>query len=64
MTKAQVVGITAKSARLVETNAVGIAPRNEKHARRLLELKQRAAARAALQQDNYAPCATAAGATG
>jgi hypothetical protein len=41
MTKTQIVEIVAESARLVAEKKTGIAPRSEKHVKRLAELKQR-----------------------
>lgn len=64
MTKAQIVQITSELARLVGSNTVGIAPRSEKHVRRLAELKQKARARESQQQNNREPVPYAASGRG
>jgi hypothetical protein len=51
MTRQQIVQMTQATGRLVSTNKAGVAPRNEKHAKRLAELK----VRKKLTQDNPEP---------
>ena len=42
MTRQQIVAFTAETGRRVAANEIGIAPRSEKHLRRLEELKRKA----------------------
>jgi hypothetical protein len=51
MTRAQIMKIARKSAGRVASNETGVAPTQERHVRRLAELK----AKKRGNQDNYAP---------